>query len=42
MGLMIGCELAGSSKAAAAELLKQGVLINSIGEHVLRLVPPLV
>ena len=42
MGLMIGCELAGPSKAAAAELLKQGVLINSIGEHVLRLVPPLV
>lgn len=42
MGLMIGCELAGSSKVAAAELLKQGVLINSIGEHVLRLVPPLV
>lgn len=42
MGLMIGCELAGSSKAVAAELLKQGVLINSIGEHVLRLVPPLV
>lgn len=42
MGLMIGCELAGSSKAAATELLKQGVLINSIGEHVLRLVPPLV
>lgn len=42
MGLMIGCELTGSSKAAAAELLKRGVLINSIGEHVLRLVPPLV
>ena len=42
MGLMIGCELTGSSKAVAAELLKQGVLINSIGEHVLRLVPPLV
>lgn len=42
MGLMIGCELTGSAKAAAAELLKQGVLVNSIGEHVLRFVPPLI
>lgn len=42
LGLMIGCELTGSSKAAVAELLKQGVLVNSIGEHVLRFVPPLV
>lgn len=42
MGLMIGCELTGSSKTVAAELLKQGVLINSIGEHILRIVPPLV
>ena len=42
MGLMIGCELTGSSKAVTAELLKQGVLVNSIGEHVLRFVPPLI
>ena len=41
LGLMIGCELTGSSKEAAAELLKRGVLVNSIGEHVLRFVPPL-
>lgn len=42
LGLMIGCELTGSSKAAAAALLEQGVLVNSIGEHVLRFVPPLI
>ena len=42
LGLMIGCELMGSSKAAVAELLKQGVLVNSIGDHVLRFVPPLI
>lgn len=42
LGLMIGCELTGASKAAVAELLKQGVLVNSIGDHVLRFVPPLI
>ena len=42
LGLMIGCELTGSSKVAVAELLKQGVLVNSIGDHVLRFVPPLI
>ncbi len=42
MGLMIGCELTGSAKDAAARLLEQGVLVNSIGDHVLRFVPPLV
>ena len=41
LGLMIGCELTGSSKDATAELLKRGVLVNSIGDHVLRFVPPL-
>lgn len=41
-GLMIGCELTGDAKAVTAELLKQGVLVNSIGEHVLRFVPPLI
>lgn len=42
LGLMIGCELTGSSKEATAELLKRGVLVNSIGDHVLRFVPPLI
>lgn len=42
LGLMIGCELTGSSKAVSAELLKQGVLVNSIGDHILRFVPPLI
>ena len=42
LGLMIGCELTGSSKEATSELLKRGVLVNSIGDHVLRFVPPLI
>lgn len=42
LGLMIGCELTGSAKEAAAALLEQGVLVNSIGDHVLRFVPPLI
>ena len=41
MGLMIGCELIGSAKEVNAELFKNGVLVNTIGEHVLRFVPPL-
>ena len=41
MGLMIGCELTGSAKEINAELFKNGVLVNTIGEHVLRFVPPL-
>ena len=41
MGLMIGCELTGSAKEVNAELFKNGVLVNTIGEHVLRFVPPL-
>lgn len=41
LGLMIGCELTGSAKEVNAELLKQGVLVNTIGDHVLRFVPPL-
>lgn len=42
VGLMIGCELIGSAKDVNAEFLKQGVLVNTIGEHVLRFVPPLI
>ena len=41
LGLMIGCELTGSAKDVNAELFKNGVLVNTIGEHVLRFVPPL-
>jgi predicted acetylornithine/succinylornithine family transaminase len=41
LGLMIGCELTGSAKDINAELFKNGVLVNTIGEHVLRFVPPL-
>ncbi len=42
MGLMIGCELEGSAADAAAALLERGVLVGSIGAHVLRFVPPLI
>lgn len=42
LGLMIGCELAGSAKVVTTELFNQGVLVNHIGEHVLRFVPPLI
>lgn len=42
LGLMIGCELKGSAKEAVNSLLEKGVLVNPIGEHILRLVPPLV
>ena len=41
LGLMIGCELTGSAKEVNAELFKNGVLVNTIGEHVLRFGPPL-
>lgn len=42
LGLMLGCELHISAKAVTAALLQEGVLVNSIGEHILRFVPPLV
>lgn len=42
MGLMIGVELTGSAPEAKAKLQEKGVLINSIGDHVLRMVPPLI
>jgi len=42
-GLMIGVELEGvSAKAVAMKCLEGGVLINAIGDRVLRMVPPLV
>lgn len=41
LGLMIGCELKVAAAPVVAELLENGVLINGIGEHILRFVPPL-
>ena len=42
MGLMVGCELEVSAKEVAAKLLEKGVLINNIGDSILRFVPPLI
>ncbi|MBR6756427.1 MAG: acetylornithine transaminase [Peptococcaceae bacterium] len=42
LGLMLGCELTINAKDVSAQLLKQGVLVNTIGEHILRFVPPLI
>lgn len=42
LGLMIGCELKVENKPVLASLLEQHVLVNGIGQHVLRFVPPLV
>lgn len=42
LGLMIGCELSIDNKPVLQSLLEQYVLVNGIGEHVLRFVPPLV
>lgn len=39
---MIGCELKVENKPVLASLLEQHVLVNGIGQHVLRFVPPLV
>ncbi len=42
-GLMIGARLEGvDAKDAAARLLSEGLIVNPIGEDVLRLLPPLV
>lgn len=42
-GLMIGVELEGlSAKEVAKGCLQKGILINAIGENVLRLLPPLI
>ena len=42
MGLMIGCELEVSAKTVAAKLLEKGILVNNIGDSILRFVPPLI
>jgi len=42
MGLMVGIDLDADCKSLVEKALAQGVLINSTGEHTLRLIPPLV
>jgi len=42
LGLIIGCELLVDNAPVLDNLLKQHVLVNGIGHHVLRFVPPLV
>ena len=41
-GLMLGLGLAGGAPAMAKDLLDQGVIVNAVGEHTIRLVPPLI
>jgi acetylornithine/N-succinyldiaminopimelate aminotransferase len=42
LGLMVGLDLDSDCKALVEKALQKGVLINSTGEHTLRLIPPLV
>jgi acetylornithine/N-succinyldiaminopimelate aminotransferase len=42
MGLMVGIDLDADCKSLVEKALARGVLINSTGEHTLRLIPPLV
>lgn len=42
LGLMLGCELTIPAKEISSQLLAKGVLVNTIGEHILRFVPPLI
>ena len=42
LGLMVGIDLDADCKSLVEKALAQGVLINSTGEHTLRLIPPLV
>jgi acetylornithine/succinyldiaminopimelate/putrescine aminotransferase len=39
---MVGLDLDSDCKALVEKALQKGVLINSTGEHTLRLIPPLV
>lgn len=41
-GLLVGMELKGRAKEVALSCLKRGVLINNIGDRVLRFAPPLI
>lgn len=42
LGLMIGCELSINAKEISQKLFEQGILVNTIGDHILRFVPPLI
>lgn len=42
LGLMVGLDLDADCKSLVEKALQKGVLINSTGEHTLRLIPPLV
>ncbi len=42
LGLMVGVDLDADCKALAEQALCRGAIINSTGEHTLRLIPPLV
>ena len=42
LGLIDAIELTVSAPEVSQKMLKKGILVNSIGEHILRLVPPLV
>ncbi|MFA5537544.1 MAG: acetylornithine transaminase [Bacillota bacterium] len=41
-GLLLGLELAGNADLVVSRCREKGLLINAIGEHVLRFVPPLI
>lgn len=42
LGLMVGLDLDADCKAVVERALAKGVLLNSTGEHTIRLIPPLV
>ena len=42
LGLIDAIELSVDAPAVAAKMLEKGILVNTIGEHILRLVPPLI
>ena len=42
LGLMVGLDLDADCKSLVEKALASGVLINSTGEHTIRLIPPLV
>jgi acetylornithine/N-succinyldiaminopimelate aminotransferase len=42
LGLLQGMEIEIDAKAVVSDCLKRGILVNAIGDHVLRFVPPLI
>ena len=42
VGLIDAIELTVSAPEVSQKMLQKGILVNSIGEHILRLVPPLI